>query len=286
MFDHSVEDKSLYIQKRYPISTKEYKSLDEKYGKLCWYAAQKLTSSIRRGCEDLDDFHSEIVIGMCRAGSYYKRQIYIEGLFKFFEQRDLQDYISCGDQYKLETIQNKWTNKKSSFQETDENELIALSKKYTGIVKQKQCGSLPKQIQPLTFSQKFQIYCKAIIWNTCKSLGQQINKENMHRCAEISLDEWGFLEGGETDSHHQKCFSSDIRVLKNKLESMEDQRPLQTFNILTDPQNQDEVFKQKQSKNGEIKINVVRKKTKMSYRTINKMLTKIKKVAKQENIYE
>ena len=89
MFDYSEPDKSLYIQKRFPISDKEYKKLEEKYGKLCWYAASQLMLSNKKSYEDLQDYHSEISIGMFRAASYYKRQTFIENVFNFFSNSDI-----------------------------------------------------------------------------------------------------------------------------------------------------------------------------------------------------
>ena len=142
----------------------------------------------------------------------------------------------------------------------------------------------------LQLNDKFEIYCKAIIWNTKKSLGQNISKENEHKSKEISLDECPFLEGGDIRRSGEEGISysnnnyikNDFRSIRKKLSGLEDQRPLKTFDIILDPNNHDAVFKQKTGKKEGIKINVVRKKTNMSYRTINKQLKIIKKIIKKE----
>ena len=56
MFDYSNPDKSVYIQKRYPISDAEYRILEEKYDKLCWFAANSLARSNKKSEEDLQDY--------------------------------------------------------------------------------------------------------------------------------------------------------------------------------------------------------------------------------------
>ncbi len=97
MFDHGNDDKSLYIQKRFPLLDSEFEFLQEKYGKLCWFAATKLNKGYNKTPEDLEDFHSEMIIGMCRAGSYYKRQTFIENTFNYFNNNSFQplNFFRC-----------------------------------------------------------------------------------------------------------------------------------------------------------------------------------------------
>lgn len=283
MFDHSQQDKSLYIQKKYPVTNEEFEVLEKKYGKLCWFAASNLTYSNRKSEEDLQDFHSEILIGMFRAGSYYKRQTFIENVFEYLDKCKI--YMEPIDISSLQTLKNTW-KRKADFNETHEVIIREILKKYEDAINE----DAPKDNLTLQFDEKFEIYCKSIIWNTKKSLGQSISKENKYKCKEISLDEWEFLEyeditnainkgvSYETDSYLQ----DDFRSIRNQLSNLEDKRPLTTFDILTDPTNYDFVFKQKQGKKESIKINVVRKKTNMSYRTINKQLKIIKNIIQKE----
>jgi hypothetical protein len=269
MFDHLAEDKSLFIQKRYPISDQEYGELDKKYGKLCWFAASKLAGKQHRTPEDLDDFHAEIQIGMCRAGSYYKRQTFIEKAFDYLDQHKL----SKDDKSKINDLKEIWFTKKSAFTEDKEDILRAILDS-----KQKETKEIDGNVS-LEFDEKFKIYCKAIIWNTAKALGQQISKENSARASEMSLDECPFIDEGTKDQISAVNNMADLASIRNKLKTHQDTRVVQTFDILTDPDNYDEVFKQHKD---DIKINIVRKKTRMSYRTINKMLSIIKKTVKNK----
>lgn len=282
MFDHLQQDKSLYIQKRYPITNEEFEVLEKKYGKLCWFAASKLASSNKKSEEDLQDFHSEILIGMFRAGSYYKRQTFIENVLEYLNK--CRVYMSAEDLTSLKMLIKTW-DRKADFTEIHEVIIRDILAKYQDAIADK----TPSDTFTLQFNEKFEVYCKAIIWNTKKSLGQSISKENEHRCQEVSLDEWGFLEGGDVSrmieegiSYNPNYIQSDFRTIRNQLSELEDQRPLTTFDILIDPTNYESVFKQKQGKKEGIKINVVRKKTNMSYRTINKQMQIIKNTIKKE----
>lgn len=288
MFDYSTPDKSLYIQKKYRITDKEYNLLHEKFGKLCWFAASKLTASNRRSDEDLQDYHSEIVLGMFRAGSYYKRQVFIENVFDYL--RSCKKYMCADDIDMLAGFQNKW-KKKSEFLETDENELVLFLERFKiyndDINRSGPC--YPNQNSQLKIDNKFKVYCKAIIWNTTKSLGQHISKENETKMKEVSLDEWSFLEGGDLNTvlednigYNRSFYKNDFNVVRDKLSQLEDKRPLKTFDIIINPNNHESVFKQVPGKKEEIKINVVRKQTKMSYRTINKQLKIIKKIIEEQ----
>jgi hypothetical protein len=272
MFDHAVDDKSLYIQKRFPITEDEFNKLEEKYGKLCWFAANKLAASQHRSPEDLDDFHSEIQIGMCRAGSYFKRQTFIENAFQFLRSQEL----SKSDKKEFDDIENLWNTKKSRFGIKEEDNLRSILDNYNE-------KDFDYSI-PLDFDEKFKVYCKAIIWNTYKALGQQMSKENSVRSSEISLDEWPFLDGDPVTKDPEYIANMinqhDFQNVRKELIKLDDDRIIKTFDIITHHDNHDEIFKQK--KHGEIKINAVRKQTKMSYRTINKKLKTIKKVIKNQ----
>jgi len=284
MLDQPISDKSLYIQKRYPISNEEFDILQTKYGKLCWFAATKLAASNKKCDDDLQDYHAEISISMYRAGSYYKRQTFIENAFEYLNRCKI--YIATEDMNDLINLQSCW-NKKANFYEQHEDKLLALVNKYgknPNIEMQ-----TPDPTTKLVFDDKFSVYCKSILWNASKNIGQNISKENHNRVKEVSLDEWGFLEGGDSQRIHDEGVSynphhyhEDFQVVRNRLSGMEDQRPLKTFDIILDPKNHDSVFKQNDGKKEGLKINVVRKETCMSYRTINKQLKIIKKIIEEE----
>jgi len=234
--------------------------------------------SNKKSYEDLQDYHSEISIGMFRAASYYKRQTFIENVFNFFSNSDI---LQNDDLIKFNKLKKKW-EKKSSFLEPDEDSLIDILEKYKNY-----CPNAPNYNSPLKFDNKFNIYCKAIIWNTSKSLGQHISKENKHKNREISLDEWKFLEGGDFVSNSENNISYtpnncsyDFEYIRNKIN---DQKTIDAFDIITDSCNYDSIFKKsKKCKNNNIKMNVIRKSTKMSYPTIKKKIKDIKKIIKEE----
>ena len=268
MFDYSTVDKSVYIQKRYPVTDEEFDYLVQKYGKLCWFAATKLGNQKHRLPEDLSDFHSEIQLGMCRAGSYFKRQTFLEKCFTHLEQSDL----SSEDKSILEEIQKIWNTKKALFGEKEEDRLLELFNKYRDNVDF-------SDHDRLIFNEKFEVYCKSIIWNTTKTLGEHISRENSLRASEISLDEYPFIAGNIEDGNPiTRPF--DMVSLRKRIAQHKDERVVQTFDIITDPENEKQVFKTDDRVN--MKINIVRKKTKMSYRTINNILDMIKKTIQEE----
>lgn len=70
----------LEICNNFRINEEEFLELDKKFGKLCWHAAHELK---KKNCknnytDDPEDIKQELQMSMLRAGSYYKRQIYIE----------------------------------------------------------------------------------------------------------------------------------------------------------------------------------------------------------------
>jgi hypothetical protein len=283
MFDYSEVDKSVYIQKKYPISNQEYDILNKQYGKLCWFAATKLARSNRREEEDLQDFHSEIQIGMFRSGSYYKRQVFIDKTLRYLKAFIPHMNVTELDLYN--SLRNKWSGKKNHFGEKEEAQLRQLFDVCKRLDKR-----VPDPEKPLFMGKRFNIYCKAIIWNTYKALGQHVSKENERRNKEISLDEWSFLEGGDVQnghgeeniSYHASFYDDSIGVIKTKIAQNYDSTTAQVFDIITNPDNHNRVFKKREGKRKGIKINIIRKETKMSYYSINKHLKKIKKVIEEE----
>lgn len=278
------KDKSYYIQKNYPVTDDEYCVLDKKYGKLCWDAARKLANKNKSDQHSLEDFHSEVVLGMCRGGSYYKRQIFIE---ECFDGLDNKIYMDFKDIDVFTNLKKIWKKRKGRFCIKEEKYLCELISKYN-------CDVFVKN---LTFDRKFEVYCKAIIWNTAKNIGQNITQKRKYVKSEISLDEWAFLArdkdefGNDIDAathdelndnfHYNLNFNDDIEYINQKLSSLSDSRALEVFNVLADPNNYDSVFNKKDNENS-IKINVVRKKTKMNYFMINRQLEKIKSVLMEE----
>ena len=69
--------KSIFTQ--FPVTSEEYEKLDEKFGDLCEYAAWQLIKKNSRNnhTDEQTDISQELRIALIRAGSYYKRQVYI-----------------------------------------------------------------------------------------------------------------------------------------------------------------------------------------------------------------
>ena len=72
------------ISKTFPVTEKEYEALNKKFGKLCYYASWQLDRKNLNNNHDyeIEDFQQELMISVLRAGSYYKRQCYIEACFE------------------------------------------------------------------------------------------------------------------------------------------------------------------------------------------------------------
>ena len=62
------------------ISDEEYLELEKEFGKLTKYASWQLLRKNTKNnhTDEFDDINQELLISLLRAGSYYKRQVYIE----------------------------------------------------------------------------------------------------------------------------------------------------------------------------------------------------------------
>jgi hypothetical protein len=74
----------LDICNNFRINEDEFNQLDKKFGRLCWHAAHELKKKNTNNnyTDDPEDIKQELQMSMLRAGSYYKRQIYIEKCLK------------------------------------------------------------------------------------------------------------------------------------------------------------------------------------------------------------
>jgi hypothetical protein len=181
----------LDICTNFRINEEEYALLDEEFGKLTWHAAHELKKKNSRNnyTEEAEDIKQELQISMLRAGSYYKRQVYIEKCF-----------IACIKYAKdpfiirmIEELENLWKNrtrhganrqKFGPFQET------LLYRILRHIV--------PKEDHPdknanLQIDSKFSTYCKTIVWNGQRSMGKKITREKTIRSGLVSLSEFDHL---------------------------------------------------------------------------------------------
>lgn len=175
----------------YKINEEEYQQLEDKFGRLCWKAAHELKKKNSRNnfTDDPEDIKQELIIAMMRAGSYTKRQVYIEKCLAVARQY-ANDEFMVKIITELETL---WANrtrhganrqKFGRFQEQILDKIVRL------IVPR---AERPNKKEPLKFDAKFGTYCKSIIWNGEKQMGKKITREKSIRSGQVSLSEFDYL---------------------------------------------------------------------------------------------
>ena len=181
--------KSIFTQ--FPVTSEEYEKLDEKFGDLCEYAAWQLIKKNSRNnhTDEQTDISQELRIALIRAGSYYKRQVYIVGCLELCAKHAQDKFVKCV----VEELCELWRNKtrhganKQKFGPHQEKILEKLVKK---IVPKKERLS---RKAPLRIDSKFVTYCKSITWNAQKSMGKRITREKGIRSWQVSLSEYDYL---------------------------------------------------------------------------------------------
>lgn len=180
------------IVNNFPITNSEYHILDEKFGNLCYYAAWQLKkknaqnyfSNDPLGEDDVQDLR----IALIRAGSYYKRQTYIESCFECLQEVDDPFIMKV-----VASLQKLWTDRRrhganrQKFGDFQEQILDRLVNKC--VPKDKR----PDKLRPVEMDVKFFTYAKQIIWNASKSLGKKITREKSIRHGMVSLSEFDYL---------------------------------------------------------------------------------------------
>jgi hypothetical protein len=179
----------------FPITDLEFQDLDKKFSKLCWHAAHELKhkNSNNNLVEDAEDIKQELQMSMLRAGSYYKRQVYIEKCFEAVNRHAKDKFVV----QIVQQLQKLWENrtrhganrlKYGKFQER------LLDKLVSSIVPKHE---RPDKSAPLNLDAKFATYCKAIVWNGQKSMGKKITREKAIRSGMVSLSEYDYLQSGQ-----------------------------------------------------------------------------------------
>ena len=196
------------IVNAFPIKSDEYTELDDKFGKLCYYAAHQLKkkNSQNNFMEDIDDIYQELVFHLMIAGSYYKRQVYIENCFTqlldhlpFLTYDKEEDMIVVSDDDPnfigevISELWDLWKNRtrhganRQKFGQYQEKLLGKLVRQYVP------SGERPSRKAKLVVDKKFSTYCKAIVWNGQKSMGKKITREKSIRNGQVSLSEFDYL---------------------------------------------------------------------------------------------
>jgi hypothetical protein len=179
------------IVNKYPITAEEYRLLDVKFGNLCHYAAWQLKkkNSQNSMTNDPEDDVQELRIALIRAGSYYKRQCFIEASFEALEGHVKDKFIKAlvNQLKKLWIDRRRHGANRQKFGDFQEVILDRLVRKH--VPKEKR----PSITNALKIDTKFATYCKQIIWNAQKSLGKQITREKSWRSGLVSLSEFDYL---------------------------------------------------------------------------------------------
>lgn len=181
------------IVNNFPISEEEYKELDRSFGQLCNYAAWQLLKKNAKNnhTDDVEDIIQELKMSLITAGSYFKRQTYINSCFN-----TAYKYVS--DPFTrsvLKRLKRLWRNRtrhganKQKFGLLQESILDSIINKFVSEDKR------PNKYKILKIDNDFAIYCKSIAWNAQKSMGKKITKEKSWRSGLVSLSEFDFLGG-------------------------------------------------------------------------------------------
>jgi len=181
----------LSIFKNFPITQDEYKLLEKKFGQLCYYASWQLTrkNSSNNHQFDIEDFCQELMFSVLRAGSYYKRQVFIDSSLNALTKAKLPEFAKLI----LNELTDLWANRtrhganKQKFGDHQEEILKKMCQQYLDQ------ETVPQVDRPLQFETKFATYCKQIIWNAQRNLGKKITREKPLRSGQVSLSDHDYL---------------------------------------------------------------------------------------------
>ena len=181
-----------YIYKNFPVTIDEFNQLFKQLGKLCYKAGWQLKSKNinNDAIYDAYDFHQDLICAMIKAGSYSKRQVYIERSLELVKEYAVDDFIKDV----VDELMDLWENRTrhgANRQKFGEYQEIMLDELVSQIVPDER---RPSKAQPLLIDTQFIIYCKQIIWNTQKSLGKHITKRKPLRANQVSLSDYSYLD--------------------------------------------------------------------------------------------
>lgn len=175
----------------FPITDTEFLELQKKFGKLCYYAAHQLK---KKNCnnnttDDIEDINQELQLSIIRAGSYYKRQVYIENCFSlldlYVKDQTFKNFLNY-----LKYLWKNRTRHGASHQKFGEYQELLLENLIDKFIPKE---NKPNRSKFLKMDKKFITYCKAILWNGQKLIGKKITKEKNIRTGLCSLSEYDYL---------------------------------------------------------------------------------------------
>lgn len=181
-----------YILQDFCITNKEYEQLDKLFGDLAQYEAWQLIKKNARNNHiyEQEDIVQELRWSIVKAGSYYKRQVYLEDCFRVAKIYAKKDNLV---KKIVDELEDLWTNRtrhgasRQKFGVLQERILEQIIASYVRSIYR------PKKNRPLRIDSKFKTYCKAISWNCQKSLGKKITREKPIRTGLVSLSEYDYL---------------------------------------------------------------------------------------------
>lgn len=180
-----------YILQSFPVTEAEYYKLDEMFGDLAHYAAwQLIRKNVKNNhTNDVEDVAQELRIALLEAGSYYKRQMYIESCLKAAKKHAKEEVhiVKAAELEQLWKDRTKHGANRQKFGGEQEKQLDTL---VTECVPE---SARPSKRQALKIDKKFVTYCKTIAWNRQKNIGKKITKEKQIRQGLVSLSEFNYL---------------------------------------------------------------------------------------------
>lgn len=175
------------------INESEFNELEKKFGKLCWHAAHELKRKNSRNnyTDEPEDIHQNLIIDLMRAGSYTKRQRYIEKCLDVVKSHAKDDFMKAIIR-ELENLWNNRTRHGANRQKFGKFQEELLDKIIKQIVPK---ANRPDKNENLKIDSKFSTYCKSIVWNGQKSMGKKITREKSIRSGMVSLSDFDYLGG-------------------------------------------------------------------------------------------
>jgi hypothetical protein len=182
------------INNIFKVNENEWLDLQEQFGDLCCFQAWDLLKKNTKNNHnnDFEDVVQELRMHLLIAGSYYKRQVYIERCLEVCDKFAKDRFV----RFILKELKKLWRNRKrhganrQKFGPFQERLLDRLIRKVVPT------SHRPSKKAPLQIDGKFATYCKAIAWNCQKNIGKKITREKQIRAGQVSLSDFDYLSAG------------------------------------------------------------------------------------------
>jgi hypothetical protein len=183
----AAADPIFLLDKCFRVTDNEYRQLNDRYGKLSHAQAWEYNRRNSGFCmEEREDVVQELCIALMTAGSYYKRQVYVDSCLEVLKKY-VKDIVLKSIVDRLDYL---WSNKtkhgagKRRFGKPQE---VILDKLVNNCVPP---DERPSKTRSLQLDAKFGSYCKAITWNRMKNIGIKSSREKEVRAGEVSIADY------------------------------------------------------------------------------------------------